>query len=118
MAFSVTTFTGTNGTWGTEFSLTNASTTVAAQTSVGTFQAVLDLTALALGDSYELRVYEKARAADTQRALLLATFNDAQGTDSSITFSPPIILGAGWDFTLKRIAGADRTITWSIRGVT
>jgi hypothetical protein len=118
MAISVTNFTGTNGTWGTEFSLTNASTTVAAQTTAGIYSVALDLNALALGDTYELRLYEKARAADTQRALLLETFNDAQGVDGAIMVSPSFQLGAGWDFTLKRTAGSDHTITWSVRGIT
>lgn len=118
MAISVTTFTGTNGTWGTEYSLTNGSTSIAAQTTVGAFCIEVDVSALALGDVYEFRKYEKARAADTQRALLFATLADAQGADGAGFTSPTFILGAGWDFTIKRTAGSDRTITYSVRGIT
>lgn len=118
MTISVTTVTGTNGTWGTEYSLVNGSTSVAASTTVGIFTIVLDVNALALGDIYEIRVYEKARAADTQRAMLIATLADAQGSDGAFFISPAFHLGAGWDFTVKRTAGSDRTITYSIRGVT
>jgi hypothetical protein len=30
---------------------------------------------------------------------------------------PSVILGEGWDVTVTRLAGSDRTIYWSIRKV-
>ena len=110
-------FTGTNGTWGTEFSLTNSSTTIAAQTTAGIYQVAIDLNALALADIYDFRIYEKARSSDTQRICFIQSFNDAQGADSAGWLSPAVHLLNGWDFSLKRTAGADRTITWSVRKV-
>jgi len=87
-----------------------------ASTTVGMFQAFIDLNALAAADVFEFRVYEKARAADTQRLCFYARFANAQA--APIYLSPALILGAGWDMTLIKVAGADRTITWSIRGAT
>lgn len=116
MAFSEA-FTGTNGTWGTEFSLTNASTTIATQTTDGIYQVFIDLNALAVGDIYEFRCYEKTRSADTQRVCFYEAIANAQGADGAIWVSPPLQLMNAWDFTLKRTTGTDRTITWSVRVV-
>jgi hypothetical protein len=85
-------------------------------TTVGVFQPFIDLSALAVGDVFEFKCYEKARAADTQRVCFRAQFANAQA--DALWTGPSLILGAGWDMTLKKISGTDRTITWSIRGST
>lgn len=115
MAISVTTFTGSETVTTTEWSLTADSSVVQAQTTVGVFQAFLDVNALAAGDTYEFRTYEKARAADTQRLCYVSALSGPQGYP--IFTSPSLILGAGWDMTIIKTAGTDRTITWSIRSV-
>jgi hypothetical protein len=111
-------YTGSQGTWGTEYSLTNASTTIATQTTDGVYQVFLDLSALALGDVYEFRCYEKVRSADTQRVCFIQTFSNAQGADSANWVSPAMELLNGWDYSLKRTSGSDRTITFSVRAIT
>ena len=117
MAFSEA-YSGTNGTWGTEYSLVNASTSLATEATDGIYQVLLDLNAMVLGDTYEFRCYEKVRSSDTQRVAFINTFSHAQGADGAIWVSPAIQLMHGWDFSVKRTAGSDRTITWSIRAVT
>jgi hypothetical protein len=116
MAISVTNFTGSETVSTTEHSLTTDTAGPDTDTTVGCFQAFIDLNALAAGDVFEFRIYEKARAADTQRLAMYARFANAQG--APIYVSPTMILGAGWDMTLIKVSGTDRTITWSIRGVT
>lgn len=116
MAISVTNFTGTESVGTTEHSMTTDTSGPDTDTTVGMFQAFIDLNALASGDIFEFKVYEKARAADTQRVCYYARFANAQG--QPIWVSPALILGAGWDMTLKKLSGTDRTITWSIRGAT
>lgn len=101
----------------TEWSLTTDSAGPDVETSDGVFQCFLDLNAVALGDTFEFRIYEKAQAADTQRVYFLATFNNAQGTDGAGWISPAVVLMNGWDMTLKKTAGTDRAITWSIRKI-
>ena len=108
-------YTGTEAVSTTEWSLTTDTSGPDADTTDGIFQAFIDLNALAAGDVYELKVYEKARSIDTQRLAYYAQFANAQATPIYVT--PSLILMHGWDFTLKKLAGTDRTITWSIRQV-
>jgi hypothetical protein len=62
-------YSGSNSVSTTELSLTLNSTSgvPAAKTDKGTMSLVLDLNALLTGDQFEVRLYEKCRAADTQR---------------------------------------------------
>jgi len=100
----------------TEYSLVNNSTTVATSTVQCQAQLVLDLNALAAGDVFLVRLREKARTADTQRIAETWVLSGVQG--SPIWCSPAVMLARGWDFTIQRTAGADRTIPYSIRYVT
>jgi len=116
MTISVTNFTGSETVSTTEHSMTTDTSGPDTDTTVGCFQAFIDLSALLAADVFEFRVYEKARAADTQRLAYYARFTNAQG--APLYVSPTMILGAGWDMTLIKVSGTDRAITWSIRGVT
>jgi len=99
----------------TEYSLTNNSTSLATKTDDGVFQCFLNLTNMAAGDQYELKVYEKVTSAGSQIMLHRAVFTGAQ---SPVGYAlPSLILMHGWDISLKRLAGSDRTIFWSIRQV-
>lgn len=97
----------------TEYSLSNNSTTLAAQTAVGCYQLFLDLNALVAADEFEVRCYEKVRSVDTQRVVWKAHITGALAAPAWA--SPALLLLNGWDFTIDKIAGTDRTITWSIR---
>lgn len=99
----------------TEYSLTNDSTVIATQTDDGLYQAFIDLNAMASGDTYEIRVYEKVYAAATQRVAHKWTLSGAQA--EPVWVSPHLQLMHGWDVTVKRTAGTDRSIAWSIRKV-
>lgn len=108
-------FSGTEAVSTTEWSLTNDSSTIATQTDDGVYQVMLDLSALANGDVFQFRGYEKTRSGDTQRTFVEYTFAHAQNTPNWISDS--FILLHGWDFTLDKLSGTDRTITWSIRKI-
>lgn len=99
----------------TEYSLTNDSTTIAERTTPAILTVVLDLVNMAAGDEYELVLREKATSAGTQRVTVLAGFVGAQ---NGCFFTAAYHVMHGWDVTLRRVAGTDRTILWSIRGVT
>ena len=116
MTIGVANFTGTETVSGTEWSMTTDTAGPDADTTVGMFQACVDLSALAAGDIFEFKAYEKARSGDTQRQVYAAQFANVQL--SPLWYSPALILGVGWDMTLKKLVGTDRTIVWSIRGVT
>lgn len=99
----------------TELSLVSGTSTLQNITTAGCYQAFLDLTNMANGDVYEFRIYEKVQSGSTKHIIQCYTFTDAQGADNAIWVSPALMLLNGWDFTLKRTAGADRTIEYSIR---
>lgn len=111
-------FAGTETITGTEWSLTTDTSGPDAETSDGVFETWIDLSAMARGDAYQIKAYEKVESAGTQRAVYSDMFFNQQ-TDP-MTVLPPLMLMHGWDFTLKKIAGTDRAITWGIRarGVT
>lgn len=115
MTITVEAYTGTETVGGTEWSLTLSSSGPVADTTEGVFQAFVDLDALGAGDVFEFRAYEKARTGDTQQAVYSAQFSGPQSTP--IWASPTLILGVGWDMTVKKISGTDRTINWRISKV-
>lgn len=107
---------GTNSSWGTEYSLTNASTTLANQTDDGVYSLLLDLSALASGDTYVVKVYEKVRSTSVRRVLLSHTITGAQA-DPNWVF-PGLLLMHGFDFSITCTGGTTtRAIEWSIRKV-
>lgn len=108
-------FAGSETVGTTEWSLTTDTGGPDVETSDGVFQAFLDVNALVFGDEFEFKVYEKAQSTDTQRVVYRAYICDAQS--DPVFVCPALVLMNGWDMTLKKLAGTDRTITWSIRKV-
>lgn len=100
-----------------EISLVSGTTTLQNITTDGIFQAFIDLSALAAGDEFEFKIYEKVNSAGTKRVCFPATFANAQGTNNAIAVSPALFLMHGWDMTLKKITGTDRSIPYSIRQI-
>lgn len=97
----------------TEYSLPNNSTTPANVTDDGLFQLWLDMNALVAGDEFEMKEKEKVLSGGTQRVYNVVSSLHAQA--EPIYVAPACVLLHGWDKTLKRIAGSDRTIGWSVR---
>ena len=101
-----------------EYSLPADTTTSVptSQTTDGVFQFVVDFGNMAAGDQYRMRLYEKADSGGTQRLAEEWVLSGAQS--KPLFISPSFVLGEGWDFTVLRQAGSDRSIAWSIRKVT
>lgn len=87
----------------------------AVQTDDGVYQAFIDFNALAAGDVFQFKVYEKVLSSSLQRVVFAATISGAQGCP--VWPSPTLILIHGWDMTLMKLSGTDRSIDWSIRKV-
>lgn len=85
------------------------------ETETGTFQLVVDASAMQSGDTLEIRVKEKARSSTTQRLAYMDTLVGAQA--EPLWVAPALILLHGWDVTLKQTTGTDRSYPWSIRKV-
>lgn len=112
MAISTTIGTATMTT--VEYFLASVSTTATYQTTDGAVQVFLDCAAMAAGDQYRIRGYEKVNAG-TARAWFEATLTGAQ---SQLFATPGAVLTEGWEFSVTKLAGTDRAIPWSIRQAT
>jgi hypothetical protein len=108
-------FSGTETVSTTEWSMSTDTSGPDTQTGDGVYQFYLDLNALAKGDKFRFRVYEKVLSSSTQRVVFEASFANAQS--NPIWVSPTLILMHGWDGTIIKIAGTDRSIDFSIRQV-
>jgi hypothetical protein len=99
----------------TEYFLASDSTTATYQTTDGVYQLWLELNNLANGDEYQVRVYEKISSGGTARIAMEWTISHAQTQPLWVT--PSLMLIHGWEFSLTKLAGTDRSIAWSIRSV-
>ena len=99
----------------TEWSLSTNTSGPDADTTDGVFQVFLDVNLIGAADLFRVRVYEKARSADTQRVVYEAFISGPQGSPEWV--SPSLVLLHGWDVTLLKVSGTDRAIPWSIRQV-
>lgn len=97
----------------TEHFLASNSTTKTDQTTDGAYQLFLELNNLAAGDEYRVRVYERISSGGTARIVMEWVVAGAQGSPNWVT--PTLILLHGWEFSLTKLAGTDRSIAWSIR---
>lgn len=97
----------------TSLAVNGGSTTLQTLTNKGQYSLMLDgVSALAKGDEFRWRVYEKASTGATKRVIMNGTISDTQ---SEPTVTPALLLGIGWDVTLQRTAGSNRAFSWSIR---
>ncbi len=115
MTITIEAFAGTETVGTTEHSLTTDTAGPDADSTAGVFQPFLDLGAVAAGDVFRFRVYETCRTGDTQRLVYTAEFSGAQA--APLWAGPSLLLGVGWDMTLTKIAGTDRTINWRVSQV-
>lgn len=97
----------------TEWSVTNNSSTIATNTDDGYVSLWVDASNLAKGDVYRIRFYEKVRSGSTQRKTEeWPLMGDHSGNFQTPSMGPVL---HGWDFTIQKIAGTDRTFDASIR---
>lgn len=94
-----------------EYFLASDSTTKVDQTDDCELDVTLDLAALAAGDQFRIRVYEKVNGG-TQAAIYDAYVTGAQ---PGLRQLPRFILTEGWEVSVQKIAGSDRAIGWSLR---
>lgn len=99
-----------------ELSIVSGTTTLSTDTSDGVFQLWVDPieAGMAKGDEFKILIYEKVLSGSTKRVVFSATLSDAQ---SELFVTPTLILMNGWDMTITKIAGTDRSFTASIRKV-
>lgn len=108
-------YSGTEAVGATEWSCTTDTAGPDADTTDGVFQAFLDVSDMIVGDSLQIRIYEKCRSGDTQYQITEAILSGVQ--TQKLWTSPSLILMHGWDITLLTLAGTSITVNWSIRQV-
>ncbi len=111
MAITITSDAATIGT--TEYFLASDSTTATYQTSDVIAQFYIDFANMVAGDQYRVKVVEKINAS-TPRTIFEQTLS---GVQASPCVTPSLILGEGWECSVQKISGTDRSIAWSIRTV-
>ncbi len=111
---AITEITGTQAVDTTEHSLATDTSydTGDAQTTDGVLQVWLDLNDMVLGDSLQIRLYEKVRSGDTQRLVEEWVLNGVQA--KPIWVMPAVTVMHGWDVTCDALAGTI-TVNWSLR---
>ena len=95
-----------------EYSFAAASTSLPTKTDIGVYQLTADLNALAVGDQFLIQQYEMGVSGGTKRVVQEWPLNGAQGMPNYI--SPSFILGNGFDWTIKKLAGTDRAIPFTL----
>ena len=98
----------------TEYSCPNASTTLTPITTDGVYQVFIDTGNMAAGDQFRIKIYEKVTSGGSQREIYAAVLT---GTMTDNCVSRSLILLHGWDVTIQKLAGTDRSFAWSIRQV-
>lgn len=98
----------------TLYSLPNASTTLTPITVDGVYQVFVDFGAMTVTEEYEVTVLERVTSGGSQREIFKAVIS---GTTAPAWVSPSLILMHGWDVQIRKLAGTDRSIGWSIRQV-
>lgn len=93
----------------------NSTTAPATSTTAGIYQTFFDTGAMAAGDEFAFTCYEKVTSGGTQRIVYQTVIVGVQ-TQIALAF-PALILINGWDFTMQKLAGTDRTIGWSVRQI-
>ena len=96
----------------TEISLINATSTIATDTTDGAYSVILDMGASVAGDFWQIAMYEKAHDSDAAVKEIIANIGGI--IPGGKWESPTFTRGNGWDFTIKKISGTDRSIGWSI----
>lgn len=94
----------------TEYFLASDSTTATYQTTDVVLQVFLDFGAMAAGDQYLIKFYEKVDG--TNAECFYQAYVD--GVQSQMWVSPSFILGVGWEVSLDKISGTDRSIPWTL----
>jgi hypothetical protein len=103
---------------GTQSCVVNTEHFVSSPNVAGTYTLHLDTDALAAGDVFEVRVYQKVLTGGTQRVAYYAMFAGAQPADDKIKVSVPIgndlAESNALRFSITQTAGTGRDIPWKV----
>jgi hypothetical protein len=96
----------------TEYYLASDSTSKTSQTADAVLQVWIDFAAMTAAETYQVKVYEKINT--VERVAYVSTLT---GVQAGPLVTPSLVVGEGWEVSVKKIAGTDRAIGWSLRTV-
>lgn len=99
----------------TELSIVSGTTSLQTVTDDGVYQLWIDAYAMAKGDEFKIRLYEKVEATGGTKKVFASW--SLLGAQTEVFVTPTFILLHGWDMTIQKIAGTDRAFDASIRKV-
>lgn len=99
---------------GSQSAVISTEHSLATPTTSATYVFSIDAVNLVLGDSVELRVYDKVDGTNYAQ-MWKATFSNPQANNAKV--SPPIAVTTQAKFTLKQTAGTGRSFPWSVRRI-
>jgi hypothetical protein len=98
-----------------ELSVVSGSTSLQTITDDGVYQLWIDAYAMAKGDEFRVKAYEKVEGTGgTKKVFAQWTL---LGVQTEVFVTPSFVLINGWDFTITKIAGTDRAFDASIRKI-
>lgn len=97
-----------------EYFLASNSTTATYQTSDVILQAEIDLAAMTATETYQITIYEKVDGTNVKTIYGPVILIGAQ---ARAFVAPAFIVGNGWEVGVKKIAGTDRAIPWTLAKV-
>lgn len=97
----------------TEYSIPNGGTTLQNITTPVLLTGLLDAEPVSDGDCFRVRVKEKIVSGGTQRVILDFLICNDQQSSPLYSFGPFLLLH-GWDVTIVKVSGTDRTLTGRI----
>lgn len=98
-----------------ELSIVSGTTALQTVTTAGVYQLWVDAYAMAKGDEYRIRMYEKVEATGGTKKMFAEWTLLGVQADNFVT--PTFVLMNGWDMTIQKIAGTDRAFDASIRKI-
>lgn len=103
---------------GTQTAVINTEHSLTTATVAGTFQIVVDISAMVAGDILELRAKRKVLTSGTEVSEDLTILVDAPATDDKVVegeFYPNLNTdAASLEWTLKQTAGTGRAFPWQV----
>lgn len=98
-----------------EYGLASDNTVIVDQADDCILQAWIDFAAMTAPDRYQVRITEKINGGAIRDVFPPVVLD---GVQPGPYVSPSLIVGEGWEVRVKKLAGTDRTIHWSLRKIT
>ena len=111
MSITITTDSATIST--TEYGLASDSTSITYQTDDCDLTVLVRIASMAAGDQFRLRLYEKVNGGTAE----VVWESIVTGVQPGPIVMPRLVVGEGWEATVQKLAGTDRTVHWSLRKI-